>query len=168
MYLQEATAHTLSHRFADNDITLDGLCESQSDRIHAIAQAGGPGAIVKNVSAVSLASPARYGGPCHPVADIYTLDDVFLRYRRPEARPAGAGFELGFRTELRGIATDAAEDSFVMHVQKRARSGDFSAGTTSNFKRGSRQLRLPFRVGFPDHRNRNHSLAHAGIREFNN
>jgi len=103
------------------------LNEFQSRRVHAITEVGRGWAVVQNVPKVGIAPPAqdlgRVFAPCQPPCrwhnakrKIIFRADVFVRNRRPEARPSGSRFVLRIGTEKRIVATEAAVDAFFVVV----------------------------------------------------
>src|SRR5262245_7252108 len=60
---------------------------------------------------VRVAKRAPHLPPGHPQREVAALANVFLGDGRPEARPAGSGFEFAFAVEQRGAAASAAEDA---------------------------------------------------------
>src|SRR5271157_3784093 len=92
------------------------LDEEQRRRIHAVAQAGRLGAIVEDVSQVRVTFCTQHLVAGHAKAAVRVLLYVLLRDRFPEARPAGAGIELGGGGEQGVLAAHATEDAFGMQV----------------------------------------------------
>ena len=85
------------------------LDEGQRGRVHAIAQAGRTRAVVEDVAEMGVALGASHLVARHPQAGVAVSLDVLLGDGLPEARPAGAGVELGRRREQRILAAHAAE-----------------------------------------------------------
>src|ERR1700691_5410415 len=77
--------------------TLVGGLESQRAGVDAVAVAGRPRPVVEDVAQVTTATSADHFGPAHEQAVVgpqfHRLGDRGLE----EARPAGAGVELGVR-----------------------------------------------------------------------
>src|ERR1700687_2559943 len=90
---------------------ISGFGEAQGYGVHAIAQAGGRGAVVEYVTQVGIAETARDGGADHAEAGIAGFQNIFFGDGLPETGPAGAGFKLCRGIEERGVAADAAENA---------------------------------------------------------
>src|SRR5690349_19732859 len=105
-----------------------GLCgdELQREAVVAVALAGRRRAVVEDVALVAAAARAVVLGARqeHLVVD---LERDRARQRFPEARPAGAAFELGRRREQRQLAAGAHEAAVALLVVERARAGDLGA-----------------------------------------
>src|SRR5918912_553488 len=71
--------------------------ERKRGRVHAVAQAGRRRAIVEHVTEMRVAGGAEHFRAAHEQALVLFLAYVFLRDRGPEARPAGARFEILIR-----------------------------------------------------------------------
>src|SRR5437879_6101098 len=115
------------------------LDEAQGRGVHAVAEAGGFGPVIEDVPEMSVASAARDGRPGDAQAEIRMLFDVLFRKRRPEARPAGPGFEFRVRAEQRRVAADAAVQAFVVKIPVRSGKRPLGAGTSSDLKRERRE-----------------------------
>src|SRR5262249_42194654 len=74
---------------------------------HAVAEAGRPRAVGEDVPEVGVAAAAEDLGPLHEEAPVVLGLDGLGCDRLGEARPAGAGLELGLRREERLAAADA-------------------------------------------------------------
>src|SRR5580698_36198 len=83
-------------------------------RVHAVAQAGWPRAVIEHMAEVRVAAAAGDGGAVHSHAGIVSFDNVLARDGLPEAGPAGAGLELGGRVEYRRVAADAVVNALVV------------------------------------------------------
>src|SRR3954469_5790225 len=69
--------------------------EFQRRRVDAIAQVGGLRPVVEHMAEVGAALAANgFGAPHQKTIVLFALD-ILRGNRRPEARPAGAGIELG-------------------------------------------------------------------------
>src|SRR3546814_17702219 len=79
----------------------------QRRRIDAIAQAGRLRPIRKHVAEMCVTARAQYLDAAHAVRAVLARNHCFIRGRIEEARPAGAGLELGVGIEQRQIAADA-------------------------------------------------------------
>src|SRR5260370_35932509 len=82
--------------------------EGEGGVVHAIAQAGGGGAVVENVAEVGVAETAGDFVTGHAETVVSGNKNVFLRDWRPEAGPAGARFKFCVRGEKSVVAADAA------------------------------------------------------------
>ena len=131
----------------------DGGCgggKFQGDRIEAITAAGGFGAVVEDVTEVSITARAKDFGTFHAVTVIDGFGDVVGINRFQKTRPAGAGVEFGSGTEQRQAATDAGINTGLVVVVKcptERRLGAFAAGDSVLFR--CEEL-APFGVGFGD------------------
>src|SRR5580700_3225490 len=65
---------------------------------------------------VRVALPAQHLHASHPVRGVCLYPDVLRRYRRPKARPPGAGIELGIGLEQGRAAADALVSTVLMIV----------------------------------------------------
>ena len=74
---------------------LFGRFEVKCQSIHAVAQAGWFGAVVKHVTQVPTAHVAQDFGTCHAQLTIYFFIDVFRIKGLVETWPARTRFELG-------------------------------------------------------------------------
>jgi hypothetical protein len=88
--------------------------KSHCHRIHAITQTGWTRAIVEQVPQVRVTQPARNSCSHHEQGVVRGFQDIVFRDGRPKARPARAGFEFGLGIKQRGIATNTAENAFLM------------------------------------------------------
>jgi len=76
-------------------LVLSQFDEAQGCRVHAVAEAGRPRPIVEDVTEVGVARPAGDCGALYAEGTVGCFDDVLFCDWLPEARPAGAGVELG-------------------------------------------------------------------------
>ena len=93
--------------------------KAQRHRIHAVAQAGRPRAIVENVAEMRVAQPAHHLAPDLAQRHIHLFVDIFFGDGLPEARPARAGIELRAGVEQRVVAVDAAVQAWRMLLSRR-------------------------------------------------
>src|SRR5580692_10558998 len=124
--------------------------EVQRDGIHAIPQTRGFWSIIEYMPQMRVAAAAGNRVALHTKAVVRTLDDVDGRYRLPETRPPGAGFELRLRIVQRGIAADATVQTVGMIARVLAREGYLGALLPGYAKCRGRQLRLPLRISLDD------------------
>src|SRR5581483_5459306 len=82
--------------------------ELERTGVHAVALAGRCGAVREEMAEMAAAAAAQHLGADHAVAVVLDQLDVGVRGRLVEARPAGAGLELGVRAEELGAAARAA------------------------------------------------------------
>lgn len=101
--------------------------ELQRGAVDAVAQAGGAGAVLKNVAKVASAACTLIFRAIPAVFVIRDVEHVSFFYRSPKARPSTAGFVFGFGMEKREIAGLADEDSLAFFLQQRAGAGAFGA-----------------------------------------
>src|SRR5690348_5132426 len=71
----------------------------EGGRVEAIAQAGRFGPVLEDMAEMGVAAAAQHLDPPHEQAAVVLGGDAVLGHRRPEARPAGAGIELGVGAE---------------------------------------------------------------------
>src|SRR5262249_42529126 len=90
--------------------------EAQRHRVHAVAQAGRRRAVVEDVAEVRAAAAALDLDAREAEQVVLLGVDQLLAQRRPEARPAGAGVELGGRREQRVAAGDADVGADALEV----------------------------------------------------
>src|SRR6185295_9789943 len=100
--------------------------ELERQAVHAIAQAGGLRPVVEHVADMAAATRAQHFGALHQQAAIRMLDDGAGQWA-PEARPAGAAFELGCRAEQRQRAAGAGKRPLAMLIEQR--TGERPLGT---------------------------------------
>ena len=74
-------------------------------------RAGRMGSVVEDVAQMGLALVAHDLDPPHAVARVGHFAHGLAIDRLPEARPTGAGIELGLGTEQRRAAADATIDA---------------------------------------------------------
>src|SRR5262249_19027763 len=103
------------------------LDELEGDGVHAVAQAGGLGAVVEDVAEVSAAAGAEDLGALHAVGAVGVLVDVGGVKGLEEAGPAGAGVELGVALEERQAAEAADVDAVELVVGEVAAEGRLGA-----------------------------------------
>src|SRR5271154_617089 len=108
--------------------------ELERHRVHAITQSGRLGPVIKNVADMSIAAAACNCGAQDAKAEITLLDHVVLRYRLPEAGPAGTGFVLGFRIEQYRGAADATVEPVGVVIPERSGECRFSARVARHIK----------------------------------
>src|SRR5258708_5478819 len=82
--------------------------EAERGGVHAIAQAGGAGAVVEKGAEVGVAETAGDFVAGHAETVVSGNKNVFLRDWRPEAGPAGARFKFCVRVKEDVVAADAA------------------------------------------------------------
>src|SRR5437773_8255955 len=98
--------------------TSSGLrLEFERGGVDAITLAGGTGAVVEDVPEMTAAAPARDLGAHHAVSAVFVQLDRLGNGRLGEARPAGAGLELGLRAEQRRAARSAPVHPVVLRVR---------------------------------------------------
>src|SRR5262245_36282666 len=91
--------------------------------VDAVAQAGRLRAIGEDVPQMAAAAPAMHFGALHEMAAVGLRLDGVARHRGVEARPAGAGVELGVRIEERRATPGAHIGSRVVRVPKGSGEG---------------------------------------------
>src|ERR1700720_2719459 len=96
--------------------------EFQGNAVHAVAQAGGWRAVIKDVAKMPAATPAMDLGAFHQKTPIEFSAHRAVD-RTPKARPPGPALELGLRLEQRKLAAGAGEDPLAMLVKKGAAEG---------------------------------------------
>src|SRR5579863_7012511 len=112
---------------------------------------------------MGLAAAAGNSSPCHAQGEIRAFMDILLRDRLPETGPAGAGFKFCFRAEQRRITADAAIEPFLMQIPVCARKWPLGSGLARHLEGFSRQLFLPFSIGFGNRRKHNRLFPLTGI-----
>src|SRR5258708_38972323 len=93
----------------------------QRDRIHAVAQAGRIGAVVKNMPQMSVAPRALHFALQDAQVEIISLVHIFSCQHCPKTRPAGTRFKFCSCVKQSSDAIHAAENSFAVFVQQFAR-----------------------------------------------
>jgi hypothetical protein len=120
--------------------------ELQGRRVHAVAQAGRFGAVVEDVTEVSVAPGADGFDAGHAVAGVPVFDDGLLVHRLPEGRPARAAVELGVRSEEGQVATGAVVRALRVVVPVLARKRPLGPLLAQDVKLVRRQHLAPFGV----------------------
>src|SRR3954452_2904971 len=123
--------------------------EHQRKTVHAVAQAGGLGAVVEDMAEMAAAAAAMDFGAQHAEGAVLGLADRVLQ-RLPETRPAGAALELGIGREQRQVAAGAGERALAMFFQQRARTRPLGALLAQDVILHWGELRAPFGVGLLD------------------
>ena len=88
--------------------------------------------VIEDMAQVRIALPAPDFDAPHSVGAVGFRLDVFVRDRRPETRPSGAGLELRIGTEQRTATADTAIEAFLMQIVVFARKGELCVGTPGN------------------------------------
>ena len=94
----------------------------------------GLGAVVKNVTEVSIAFGARDRSANHAESGVANLRHVFGSNRRPETGPSGTRFELGGGIEERIFAANATVNAGVVQVPIFSGEGDFGVGVAGDIE----------------------------------
>src|SRR5258708_1619472 len=118
------------YTYSKSSGTASDCHELQRRRVHAVPQTCGRRTVVENVAEVRVAFPAQHFHALHPEAPVRMLPDVLLRDRRPEAGPAGAGFELLTRTEQGRATTHAAVQTLLVIFPVAAGEGTLGSGVS--------------------------------------
>src|SRR5579862_9322199 len=108
-----------------------GFCarkEAKSQRVHAIAQTGGFGAVIEDVTEMRVAEGADDFVAAHSKTQIYFCGDVFFGDGRPEAGPAGSRVEFRIGAKERVGAADATVKAGVVVVVIGAAEGALGVG----------------------------------------
>src|SRR4051794_12013288 len=103
----------------------------QRQTIHAVAQAGWLGAVVKHMTEMAAAAPAMNFGPQHSKHAVFCFAHGIFE-RSVKTRPTSATFELRLRGEQRQVATGAGEDALPMLFEQRARAWPLGALLAQN------------------------------------
>src|SRR6185503_14261852 len=135
------------------------LLELERRGVHAVAQARGLGAVVEDVPEVRVATRAQHLGALREPAVVLLLRDVLLRHRLEEARPAGAGVELGLGAEERQAAAGALVHARVLGGVVLAGEGALGAVLAHDLVLLLGELGLPLGVGLDD-------LFHGTLQNF--
>src|SRR5205085_2667089 len=101
--------------------------ELETDRIDAVALAGGRRAVIEDVALMRTAASADDFRPDHAVAGVADIFEMTLGKRLGEARPAGAAFELGTSVEQGKTAQPTGEDARALFVEADAAEGCLGA-----------------------------------------
>src|SRR5258706_2118829 len=120
--------------------------EGHRDAVHAVAQAGGTGTVVEDVSEVAAAAPAVHFRARFAERAVFARGDRVIE-RRPEARPAGMAVEFRARREEVEPASRAAEHAGPMFVVERAAVGPFGALLAQHGVLCGSEQAAPFLVG---------------------
>src|SRR5487761_2056331 len=126
------------------------LLELERGGVHAIAEAGGLGAVVEDVAQVAATAGAEDFGAGDAGRVIGTLDDAAGLDGRPEAGPAGARFEFRRGTKQRVPAGRTDINSLLVIIQQSAGEGRFRAGVAQDVVSGRGEKGAPFGVRFRD------------------
>ncbi len=123
-----------------------GRHELQRDAVYAVALAGRRGAVVEDVAEMAAATGAAHlRAP--DAEEAAAGGDVRRVDRLVEARPAGAGIELGLGAEERQAAAGAHEGAGARLVVERAGERPLGAPLPQDAVLLRRQLLAPLRVG---------------------
>ena len=128
----------------------DGFVELHGGGVHAVAEAGGFGAVVEDMAEVGIAERARDGGAAHADAVVGGVMDILFGDWLPEAWPAGARVKFGLGTEERDVAADTTVNTVGVLFVGGAGVGAFSAGAAGDFIGDGGELLLPFLIGLDD------------------
>src|SRR5262245_34324732 len=96
--------------------------EGQANAIHAIAQAGRLGAVLKDVAEMTAAAAAMHLDALHEERIVLSGADGLSLDRLPKARPTGSALVLGCGIEQRQIATGTNERTLALLMVEGARS----------------------------------------------
>src|SRR4029077_4463516 len=96
--------------------------EGEGHAIHAIAQPGRLGAVIKDVTEMAATPAAVNCGSQHAEARVLGRSDSPLE-RRPEARPSSTTIVLRGRGEKIEIATRTGEVAATLFMEQRAGEG---------------------------------------------
>src|ERR1039457_6990039 len=99
------------------------LHEVERGRVHAVAQAGGLGAVIEEVAQVRVTLDAPHLRALHADAAVGVDLDVLFGNGRPEAGPAGARVELSLRAEQGILAAHATENPLGVQLPVLAGEG---------------------------------------------
>ena len=123
----------------------------ERDRVDAVAQAAGRGAVGKNVTKVGVAAGTEDFFAGHAVAAVNFGHHIFLGYRLEKTRPTRAGVEFGIGAEKRQIAADARVNAGLFGVMEGTAEGTLGALATGDLVDLTvPQLGAPLLIGF-DH-----------------
>lgn len=139
--------------------------------VHAVAQAGGGGAVVEDVPKVAAAFAAFDFGSGHAVAEVLFFFDSLCGDRLPETGPTGSGFEFRFRSEQLLATAGADECALIVHVQQFASKCFFRTCIAQDIISSRREDLVPLRsrvgdlvllVAFLRHRSRGDATDRYG------
>src|ERR1700722_10517924 len=94
-----------------------GRREFERHAVHAIAQTSRLRAVVEDVAEMAATAMARHCRARHAERAVCGLIPPHVE-RLPNARPAGAAFEFGFRREQREVAAGAGEGTVAMLLEQ--------------------------------------------------
>ena len=138
--------------------------ELKRARVDAVALAARSGAVVEDVAEVRPAPPARDLRADHEVAPVAVELDVLGVHRVGEARPSGAGVELGVRREELGAASGADVGAVVLRVDELAGERTLGALPAQDVVLVRREAGAPLLVGRRNGRGVRGAVGcHAGI-----
>ena len=124
--------------------------EVQRAGVDAVAQAGRVRAVVEDVAEVAAAALADDLGAAHEEAVVGPGLDRVVVHRVEEARPAGAGVELGVGAEQLCAAAATAVDAVLLVVPVGAGERALGALLAEDLVLLGRELRPPLRLGLLD------------------
>jgi hypothetical protein len=106
------------------------LAREKAERggIHAVAQAGGLGAVGEDVAQMRIAERAFHFGAHGAVAEIFSLVNIFTGDGGPETRPARARVKFRAGIKKRIAAGDAAIESRGVLIVERSGEGPLRGG----------------------------------------
>src|SRR5439155_23550452 len=126
------------------------LLEIQRGGVDAPALAGRLRTVVEHVPQVRAAAPAADLGPHHEEAAVLAELSVGQVHRLGEARPAGAGVELGVRPEELSATGSAVVGAVGVCVPVLPGEGSLRAVLPQHVELLRRELLTPFALGFLD------------------
>src|SRR6516164_8902536 len=126
------------------------LFEFEGDGINALAQAGGIGPVVENMSEMRATTAARDFGAEHTVRTVFGLFDGFPSSRIGETRPAASGMKLGVGTKENISAAHALVGAGGFGRFVLAGEGWLCAFLAGDIIFIRSELAFPLRIGFLD------------------
>src|SRR5262245_37945330 len=126
------------------------LHELQRDRIDAVAQPGRPRPVIEDVAEMRAAAAARHFDAAHAVTIIGFGLNILFRHRLPEAGPARARIEFGFRAIEFLRAAGAYVAALLVIIPVFPGEGALGSLLAHHLELHRRQYLRPFFVGLDD------------------
>src|SRR6185437_5921417 len=130
-------------------LTLPLRLELQGGAVHAVAQAGGLGAVREDMAEMAAAARAMDLGPLHQMSVVFARGHG-AGDRLQETRPAGAAFKLRLRLVQRLAAAGAAKHTLAVLVVEGAGAGPLRAMTAQHAVLLRGQPGAPLFIGLLD------------------
>jgi len=141
--------------------------EVERSGVHAVTQACGTWAIVEDVAKVRIALGTLYFRTRHAKTSVHRGFNIFLRDRRPEARPTGTGLKLRIGREQGVSAAHATIQAMLVIVPVLPGKGPLRSSMPGDLELLRRQLFFPLTIALMNLFHFHHSLTLARVSKIN-